>query len=181
MPPRSGGRINRSDVSTCNPGRLLLRLSMSLLATVVSDGSPGSSLLTADGASGRSPLDVGTRVSLTDALRARLGGGTVPEVTSRDDCFLCLLGSGMTEPVDSSPSSPDASREEGCRSSAGEGMATLAGRCWEPLRLRFEDGGEDMVADRGAQLDFCRKIKRARDRPEERSKRAVGIGSGGAV
>ena len=53
--------------------------------------------------------------------------------------------------MDSSPpSSPDASRDEGCRRSvaADDGLGTLAETVWEALRLRLPEAevGDDMVA-----------------------------------
>lgn len=68
-------------------------------------------------------------------LRARFDAGAGSAVLV--DFFDLLLGA-MVGPVESSPSSPDASRDEGC-SSAELGCGT--GR-WEVLRLRFP-GGDD--------------------------------------
>lgn len=103
---------------------------MSLLATVVSDGSPGSSLLMAD----LTPFtSVWLAASAAAALRARLEGWRVPLVMWE----LALAG-----PVEySPPSSPDASREDGWRSAVTL-LGTGAGR-WEALRLRLPAGDVD--------------------------------------
>lgn len=110
---------------------------MSLLGVVVSDGSPGSWLDFASVA----PLE-------TDDVRARLAAGTAPPVAAGADVFgcCCLPGDGIAEPVDSSPpSSPEASRDEGCRKS---GLGTCTDKVWDALRLRLPEAeiGDDMVA-----------------------------------
>ena len=109
---------------------------MSLLATVVSEGSPGSSFA--------APLAVGTLPSPED-LRTRFGGGTVPAV-SIELCFLDLFD-GTAGPVDSSASSPDASRDDGWRRSVVDDLGMSSGRPWEGLRLRFPawEDGDDML------------------------------------
>lgn len=63
----------------------------------------------------------------------------------------CVPGERTPDPADSSPpSSPDASRDEGCRRSAldEECLGTWTERLCEALRLRLpaEVGEEDMVA-----------------------------------
>lgn len=116
---------------------------------VVSDGSPGSSLLTTGPSAAPLRVDDSTLSWISaEALRARLEAGT--EVA---DCFFCccLPGDGTADPVDSSPpSSPDASRDEGCRRSAvdADGLGTLTETVWEALRLRLPEAevGDDMVA-----------------------------------
>lgn len=65
--------------------------------------------------------------------------------------WLCVSGEGTPEPADSSPpSSPDASRDDGCRRSAldNDCLGTWTERFCEALRLRLpaEVGEEDMVA-----------------------------------
>jgi hypothetical protein len=98
-------------------------------------------LLIAEASLATSPLlDAGAaRPSLTEAFRARFDGG--------------ILDKGFTDegpagPVDSSPSSPDASREEGCRRSVVDDLAmSIVERWWELARLRLLDCGEDMVVD----------------------------------
>jgi hypothetical protein len=114
---------------------------MSLLAGVVSDGSPGSSLLIAEASLAASPLldAAPARPSPTEAFRARFEGGILDE-GFKDE--------GAAEPVDSSPSSPDASREEGCRRSVVDDLAmSTVERWWELARLRLLGCGEDMVVD----------------------------------
>lgn len=125
---------------------------------VVSDGSPGSSSLLLV------PLDV-TPPAL---LRARFEAGPAPSppplvaiaaasvvvvVDDVEGCFLscCFLGDGTRELADSSPpSSPDASRDEGCARSALDrvGLGPWAERFCEALRLRLPaaEFGEDMLA-----------------------------------
>ena len=115
------------------------RLAMSVLASVVSDGSPGSSFwMLGTGA----PLIVGFSLTAADRVRARFEGG-LAESTDVAVVFLCLeLEVGA---VDSSASSPDASREEGCRRSTVEDFILLAP---EIALLRFVDPvdeGEDIV------------------------------------
>lgn len=95
-------------------------------------------------------------------MRARLEAGTelvavaVASVVAsvvEESWFLswCVSGEGTPDPADSSPpSSPDASRDEGCRRSAldEECLGTWTERLCEALRLRLpaEVGEEDMVA-----------------------------------
>lgn len=115
---------------------------MSLLATVVSDGSPGSSLLIADGSSVAAPL-AGVWSVVVELLRARLDGGTAAADVTFPAGF---LGWGLVGPVDSSPSSPEASREDGWRRSAATGLGASAVMCWDALRLRlWAVDGEDMM------------------------------------
>lgn len=105
---------------------------MSLLATVVSEGSPGSSLWT-----GPSPLV--TVEASPELLRARFDDGALSLV-----CFFDLLGVALAGPVESSPSSPDASREDGWSSVV---LDWGTGR-WEALRLRLPGGDEgDIVME----------------------------------
>jgi hypothetical protein len=104
---------------------------MSLLATVVSEGSPGSSLWM-----GPSPLTV---EALSELLRARFDEGAF-------SVFFDLLGVALAGPVES-PSSPDASREDGW-SSVPEGT----GR-WEVLRLRLPGGEEGDMMDDGKEWE----------------------------
>lgn len=95
-------------------------------------------------------------------MRARLEAGTelvavaaasVVASVVEESWFLswCVSGEGTPDPADSSPpSSPDASRDEGCRRSAldKECLGTWTERLCEALRLRLpaEVGEEDMVA-----------------------------------
>lgn len=123
---------------------------------VVSDGSPGSSSLLA-------PLDAAPPVFLRarfeagpDApspLAAVAAASVVVVVDDDEGCFLscCFLGVGTRELADSSPpSSPDASREDGCARSALDRVALgpWAERFCEALRLRLPaaEFGEDMLA-----------------------------------
>lgn len=127
--------------------RCFARDSISALDSVVSEGSPGSSLavsLSTDDAS-RSPL-VARRV------RGRFDGGTVlfDSFPIGATFFFCFPTGVSRAEADSSPSSPDASRDDGCGRStaAARDLAPWVSSCDE-LRFRFPAllDGEDMVGD----------------------------------
>lgn len=83
-------------------------------------------------------------------VRARFTDGALVEAASeKAENFLCFP-SEVSATVDSSPSSPEASREDGCRKSAAvEDFGALAAR-WVALRLRLlgllEDAEDIFVA-----------------------------------
>lgn len=92
------------------------------------------------------PLEVAVALPL-ELLRARLEGGTATgSVLLMLDVFLWRAMAALAGPVDSSPSSPDASREEGWSSAGGCWCGCGAGRC-EALRLRLLEGEEDVIVD----------------------------------
>ena len=101
-------------VVLCDP-RLLDRFSISALASVVSDGSPGSSLLI-DGAAVGMPL-CAVLVKVVSPVRvlARFTDGAPEEAVSAKAEDFLFFPADVSPTVDSSPSSPDASREDGCR------------------------------------------------------------------
>lgn len=94
------------------------------------------------------PLGVAVALPL-ELLRARLEGGTATgSVLLMLDVFLWRAMAALAGPVDSSPSSPDASREEGWGSGGGCwcGCGCGAGRS-DALRLRLLKGEEDVIVD----------------------------------
>lgn len=140
---------------------------MSLLATVVSEGSPGSSFA--------APLAVGTLPSPED-LRTRFGGGTEP-AASIEDCFLGLFD-GAAGLVDSSASSPDASRDDGCRRSVVDDLGMSSGRAWEGLRLRFpaiEDGDDILNTNLFRGMKMRRKDNKRKMKPTRLKVRFKGV------
>ena len=116
------------------------RLAISVLASVVSEGSPGSSFWILGAAA--TPLPAKLSAVTFDRVRGLLAGGCVEstEVTA----FLCLMAAGGV--VTSAASSPEASLEEGCNRSAVE--LILIRSAGSTFRLRLpepEDDGEDIV------------------------------------
>ena len=113
---------------------------MSELASVVSDGSPGSSLLILGIGM---PLFKLVSATALDRVRGRLAGGFVESIDIVD--FLCLLLVGVCVEVSSPASSPEASRDEGCCSSTVEDFFIPVARF--AVRFRFpepDDEGEDI-------------------------------------
>lgn len=118
----------------------LERVSISALASVVSDGSPGSSKFMAGG----SPLLLWVAASAAaafDRVRGRLAGGlfeSIELVALR--CLVLLAGEVAT-------SSPEASREDGWRRSVVEDLSCCVGRSLVRLRLAElpAEEGEDML------------------------------------
>ena len=109
------------------------RVAISVLASVVSDGSPGSSLLML-------AIPLPTQLSLValDRVRGRLAGGLEESIEAED--FLCLVVV-LERVAESSASSPEASREEGCSKSFGTEVGAA-------LRFRLpvsEEDGEDIA------------------------------------
>jgi len=124
------------------------RFSMSMLASVVSDGSPGSSLAIEGPSATPLPVVAWLSVMTPERVRARFVGGTL--LAASID-FLCLPGN-TSGTADSSPSSPEASRDEGCNWSAVEGLGSWSARREELLRLRLPavllgEEGDDMVVE----------------------------------
>jgi hypothetical protein len=96
-----------------------------MLASVVSDGSPGSSLLI-DRPTVAFPFRLVSESAVKkDRVRARFEGG-IFDASTADRGFLCLPDE-VAGAADSSPSSPEASREEGCKRSVVDdvGMVTV--------------------------------------------------------
>ena len=117
------------------------RLAISILASVVSEGSPGSSCCMLDIGM---PLLGPFSAAVLDRVLGRFAGGFVESIDAV--VFLCLLFGDGCAPDSSPPSSPEASREEGCWSSAIDDFFIAVGRF--ALRFRFaepEDEGEDIV------------------------------------
>ena len=116
---------------------------MSVLASVVSEGSPGSSLLMLGTTS---PLPVACSVAATERVLGRFMGGLIESWDGV--AFLCLLLVGIWA-AESSASSPEASREDGCWRSAVEDFLIAL---WSVVfRFRFpepEDDGDDMMTRR---------------------------------
>lgn len=77
------------------------------------------------------PLGAAAEASPEDDFRARFEGGlgAPVEVTSIEVCFLFLLAVGVIGSVESSPSSPDASRDDGWRRSTVDDLAMSAVKC----------------------------------------------------
>lgn len=112
---------------------------MSVLASVVSEGSPGSSCWMLGIAM---PLLEAPSLAALDRVLGRLLGGLLESLDGAD--FLCLPLAEFCA-VESSASSPDASRDDGCWSSATEDFFITVGKV--ELRFRFpdpEDDGEDI-------------------------------------
>lgn len=130
-----------------------------MLASVVSDGSPGSSLLIAAAEAGM-PLCVPVlMVESPVRVRARFTAGALVDAASgKAENFFCVP-SEVSATVESSPSSPDASREDGCMKSAVDDFGGLAAR-WVELRLRLlrllEDAEDIFVAFRRANYSISR-------------------------
>jgi len=106
-----------------------MRLAMSVLPSVVSDGSPGSPFAAFS--------------EFVDDLR-RLLGGFVASSELADFLCLELLDSGAVD----SPSSPDASREDGCIRSTAEGFFIAAESVVVLFllpALELADDGEDIA------------------------------------
>lgn len=121
MPALNGGGIPLPSCSLPDCAVLLLalrgfdRLAMSVLASVVSDGSPGSSLLILGILDAAWALVCSAEVTL-DRVRGRLAGGTIDESVDAIP-FLCLpmvAAVGVKGAAESSASSPEASRDDGC-------------------------------------------------------------------
>ena len=115
---------------------------MSELASVVSDGSPGSSLFILG--IGVPLLELLSAIAL-DRVLGRLAGGLVESMDIVD--FLCLAIVGACVEVSSAASSPEASRDEGCCRSTVEDFFIPEARF--AVRFRFpepDDEGEDMLA-----------------------------------
>lgn len=122
----------------------LLRDAISVLASVVSDGSPGSSLLM----SGMTlPSSAACSVT-TELLRGRFDGGLLPSGDTSVFLGLWLTVSGTAE---SAASSPEASRDDGWRRSAVEDFLAVEPRVEARLRLAVpepDDEGEDIWVDK---------------------------------
>lgn len=137
-----GGMARPSSILALVPGVLSLRLvrvAMSVLASVVSDGSPGSSL------SILGPMispDKGSAAALERVL-GRFAGGLADSIDS--EAFLCLR-LVVNCAVESSASSPEASRDEGWRRSTVDGCSATPGNTEFLFRLpEPEDDGEDII------------------------------------
>ena len=134
------------------------RFAMSVLASVVSDGSPGSSLLmlVPD-----TPSFETLSASIVDRVLGRLAGGFIPSTIAVDFFGLKFVLLGAAE---SPASSPEASREEGWSRSAVEDWAIDFERV--DARFRFpepEDDGEDMTDHVGAGESVRFAIERSAD------------------
>jgi hypothetical protein len=104
-----------------------------VLASVVSEGSPGSRMFS-------EPLD-----SLSCVDDRNLLAGGLPESRRPPFLWVKLPDSGAVD----SPSSPDASRDDACNCSRAEGLVVDEGRV--PVRFRFPEpepaeDGDDIVA-----------------------------------
>ena len=120
------------------------RFSMSALSSVVSDGSPGSSLLMLGMPAG--PFSRVDSAVTVDRVRGLLFGGLL--VASRELVDFLCLELVKAAAGESSASSPEASRDDGWSRSTVEDFKILLGRC--ALRFRLleppEDEGEDIDA-----------------------------------
>lgn len=122
-----------------------------MLASVVSEGSPGSFLL-ADNTVALLvlfPMLLRAReeesAATIDLVRGRfVGGGALLllPVDSGSGTFL-LCFADVEGAAESSPSSPEASREEGCSSSVVADWGMLTGLRCEALRFRLPAGEDD--------------------------------------
>ena len=123
---------------------------MSMLASVVSDGSPGSILLMED-SSFPFWLPLTPSAEGMVRVRGRLDGGT--PVESAPDFFdfppdeAAPARAEAVAAADSSPSSPEASREDGWSCSAVDSLdaaASGAADVFDELRFRLFAGEEDV-------------------------------------
>lgn len=144
MTPLPGGGIASESASfVCEPFLFLLRVAMSMLASVVSLGSPGSCLSVEGSLTPPSADDSWFTLGAVRVLGLLLGG--LVESTEVE-AFLCFVPLAAVV-VLSSASSPEASRDDGCRSSAV--VEFLTDLSVDAARLRFEepeDDGDDIWA-----------------------------------
>lgn len=121
---------------------------MSALASVVSDGSPGSILLIDedDGASPLLSLPCPASAIVPARVRARFDGGTAAAavVVSVEWTDLRVLGTAAGV-ADSSPSSPDASRDDGWSWSAADSLGAGTAARLEELRFRLVVGEMEAI------------------------------------
>lgn len=98
-------------------------------------------------------MDDWASATAPDRVRARFEGGTLLVASMDEALFLCLVD-GPASAAESSPSSADASRDDGCSRSVVDDFGMFSGRMCEELRLRFpalEGDDEDMLGFLGIQ------------------------------